>query len=449
MKNYLKFLKFLFIIFLLVFVCYDVFKAFGLYNNIEIESIKLISYDETNHVLNIQVVKKNNIFNNNFKCYAKGYDIYTLVGNNNKCLFSLPDNGDYDIYLDNNLKTKSEVLKLSNSINNIISFKFQTNIAYLAVDEEFDLKFEDVFLDSEFNYDFKSTDENVAVIKDNKIVGVGKGETEVYSELVDDRIKIVVTDLITKPYATKSKKEVLPCEAFTEDEAALLDEILKNDVLNAGYGTRAGVVAAARFLTLKFKYRVPYFYENGRLHFSGVNFVDGEGRYYHEGLYLAKAKKESIKYTYRGPATWGCKLTNYEDYREYGFIPGKKMPNGLDCSGFVAWTLKNGGFDPGDVGAGDSPNKDYEMTDLGEMVQISNELLDSGKVKVGDLINFWGHIAVIIGWDDEHYYVAESLSYISGVRAMIYTKKELMKTFKYIILMDDFYKEDGNLTTMW
>ena len=30
------------------------------------------------------------------------------------------------------------------------------------------------------------------------------------------------------------------------------------------------------------------------------------------------------------------------------------MPNGLDCSGFIAWVLKNAGFDPGDIGAGDT-----------------------------------------------------------------------------------------------
>ena len=122
------------------------------------------------------------------------------------------------------------------------------------------------------------------------------------------------------------------------------------------------------------------------------------------------------------------------------------MPNGLDCSGFVTWSLKNAGFDPGDVGAGESPDIDNQCTDLGEFRYLANEI---DNVKVGDLLNWWGHIAMLIGIDEDTYYVAESLSYIGGVRAMIYTKKELLNTFEYVVLMDKFYKKDGNYQNFW
>ena len=48
---------------------------------------------------------------------------------------------------------------------------------------------------------------------------------------------------------------------------------------------------------------------------------------------------------------------------------------------FVTWCLVNGGFDPGDVGAGDSPNKDYEMIRFGcdgFNIKVEDEVVPSG-----------------------------------------------------------------------
>ena len=56
---------------------------------------------------------------------------------------------------------------------------------------------------------------------------------------------------------------------------------------------------------------------------------------------------------------------------------------------------------------------------------------------------------MLIGIDGDTYYVAESLSYIGVVRAMIYSKNELLKTFEYVVLMDKFYKNDGNYQKFW
>ena len=51
--------------------------------------------------------------------------------------------------------------------------------------------------------------------------------------------------------------------------------------------------------------------------------------------------------------------------------------------------------------------------------------------------------------DEEHYYVAESNVSTKGVVVNTYTKPELIKNYTYIHLMDEIYKEDGNLTMMW
>ena len=246
----------------------------------------------------------------------------------------------------------------------------------------------------------------------------------------------------TRPYFT--------CKMLSEEENELLDNILFDRVDRAGYGTRAGVVAAARFLTLESYYEVPYFYENGRLeNYEPYKYVDGEGRYYHRGLYLSPKKTKDLKASFVGPAMWGCKLQNYTDWNgEY--VTGELYPNGLDCSGFVTWTLLNGGFDVGDIGAGTDPDH-RDLTDLGEKVYISDELMASGRVKVGDLIGLDGHMAVLVGWDDYNYYIAESLNTTKGVVVTTVSRSNLVynSIYKYIILMDNVYKSDGNLTNMW
>lgn len=270
--------------------------------------------------------------------------------------------------------------------------------------------------------------------------------------LVNDNViietEIVATNVITKiPQEFDYNKATLTCQVFSTEEAALLDEILAYRIEQAGYGTRAGAVAAARFLTLEFPYKISYYWENGRLDHTGTHYVDGEGRYYHQGLYLDTSKYDSIVASLFGPTMWGCYMVSYEDDPP-NYTPGRKYPNGLDCSGFVSWSLLNGGFDIGDRGAGELPTPG-QLTDLGELKKLTTSLINSGDIKVGDLLNLWGHIAIIIGQDDNNYYVAESLNNYKSLVVVTYSKKKVMNTFKYVVLMDDVYQNDGNLTDMW
>jgi len=260
--------------------------------------------------------------------------------------------------------------------------------------------------------------------------------------------EVISTNVITKvPTEFNSNKSTLTCQQFSTEEATLLDEILEYRIAEAGYQTRAGVVAAARFLTLEFPYKISYYWENGRLNNTGTHYVDGEGRYYHKGLYLDETKYDSIVASLFGPAMWGCSMVSYEDDHPY-YTPGQKYSNGLDCSGFVSWALLNGGFDVGDRGAGDLPTPD-QLTDLGDLKKLTSTLIKSGTIKVGDLLNTFGHIAIIIGQDTDNYYVAESLNTYKSLVVKTYSKKKVMNTFKYVVLMDDVYLSDGNLTDMW
>ncbi len=369
---------------------------------------------------------------------------------NNTCILDVNE-GLYYIFLkkENKIITYKTVNVEINAVTNI---KVDKENIYLAVNGATSIK---VSVEKIGNVteilDYKILDTSIATYENNRIVAKSLGQTtltvtEITSK-ISKKINILVTDLINTPKIRNSRK-VLSCKEYTKDQAILFDEILATRISNAGYKTRAGVVAAARFLTLEFPRKISYFFENGRLNnHSGANYVDGEGRYYHVGLYLDTSKFSSIKASYAGPAIWGCPLTNYEDSGKY--VPGYKYPNGLDCSGFVSWALLNGGFDVGDSGAGDYAYRDDDLPDNGEKVDLTVSLLQSGKVKVGDLIGSNLHAAIIVGLEDNKIYIAESLEKGVVIETFTFEKCVQNKWYDFIVLMDKLYQEDGNLTDMW
>ena len=330
------------------------------------------------------------------------------------------------------------------------SIKFKVDTFYLAIGESEKLNYDIESSKDDYKLTWSSENEDIVSISDGKIVGVNLGTSVVTLKSESGKkaeVSVMVTDLIRKP-ELDDKKKFLPCHAYTEEEAHIIDEALRTRVLNKGEGTRAALIETIRFMTLSFKYKVSYFYENGRMHGSGVRKADGEGRYYHKGLYLSEDKFKDIKVSHKGPAIWGCPLTNLQDHNRYK--PGAKMPNGLDCSGFVTWSLYNSGLDVGDIGAGIN-DRHKDMSDVGEMHSLTYEYANSGDYKVGDVIARWGHTALIAGRDSEYLYIAESL--LKGVRIEKVSYKNpnssLYKYYAYINKMDKEYSKNDDYTDMW
>lgn len=445
-----KWIKFIITLVVITFINTFVLLVYN-YNVVpKVKSISLLDYNANTNTLKIEIKKqKGFIYDFAFDCLIQS-DNHLLkeIGKNNSCVIEIPIDKDYKIHLENIYK-RSEDFSLLDYIDNKLDFHFGFTKTYLAVGQTKEITYEETYIvPIDTIYEFYSLDENIATVEEGKIVAKSVGKTYIKAKGSKETIEVIVTDLIGDYYLSPTKKELLPCNVYTAEEADMLDEILDYYIKEAGESTRAGVVAAGRFLTLQFKYRVPYFYENGRTNDSGVHKADGEGRYYKKGMYLNENKFASILYTYADKAIWGCPLKNGQSNPKYGFIPGKKMPNGLDCSGFVSWALVNGGFDPGDVGAGENEGI-YQLTDTGEFTALTKDLALSGKIKTGDLFNFWGHIALIIGQDEDNYYVAESLPHLGGVIAKTYSKKTVANTFEFVVFMDSFYKNDGNLTDYW
>lgn len=366
------------------------------------------------------------------------------------CNFSLKS-GAYTVYLKNKFVYFQKDVKVTNKLaGNFSSSLDNVKIYYLALDGYKEINFNFDYPNN-FNKEiiWKIEDNNVVSIKNNTIYGKNVGTTKIHAILKDGNKKtytIEVTNLI-KPMKLDNSKKLVPCGHYTNEENVLLDEILASRVKEAGIGTRGGVVAAIRFITMEFPYAIPYFYENGRLVDNGYRpHLDGEGRYYHKGLYLSEAKYETLEdgaTSKSGPKMWGCDL--------YSTTTKQNDANGVDCSGFVSWAMLNGGFAVGDVGAGDYKEFDTDLSDLGKKNNITKEYIENGSYKVGDFIAKNGHAALIIGIDDKNIYTAEALP----PKVKVYTYSKASKIFttsnlKYIIEMDNIYPNgEGIYTKMW
>jgi len=438
------------VIILIGVVTSDIFKSVVIEKGLTIKSLKNLEYNDGNVYANIETY--NLPFDKELWCIATesekapAFDEEWKKIVDNKCDIKI-ENSDKYIYIRDEKET-GEKINISD---------YASTIVKIEVDEEIlitngETKIIDYNLITAGNPDktitFVIEDENIAKIEEGKVTGINDGKTKItISDSYGNQevIDVQVTSLISLP-EINNKKPFLKYKQYTDEEAKILDDYLFYKIDEAGYGTRAGVVAAARFLSLEFEYRIPYFVENGRLtHFNHQRpYCDGEGRYFHRGLFLSEDKYDDLEKSVAGPMMWGGYIKEWSE--DNGIIR-----NGLDCSGFVCWCLINGGFDTtGDIGGGLSEGLPT-LSDYGVSQKITMELLQSGKVKAGDPIGYDGHIGIIIGIDDKHVYVADTLYHSKGLVVTEYTYSELLYSgFTHIYDYTEVYEgKEGNYTNMW
>ena len=192
----------------------------------------------------------------------------------NKCTLDLEGN-DYVIYLKNSYENVVKVASKEVELNKIKNLSFDKKDYYIAVKgtENFKLDFEKYGFDNE-EVKFTISDENCLKIEDHKFMGLKEGNVVVTATIGNKSVETnvhVMSSLVVPNIDKNKKKEYIPCEAYTEEDEKLLNAALKDRVNTAGYQTRAGAVAAARFLTLEFPYRIAYYWETGRLNNTGKN----------------------------------------------------------------------------------------------------------------------------------------------------------------------------------
>ncbi len=198
-------------------------------------------------------------------------------------------------------------------------------------------------------------------------------------------------------------------ESFLSSNGSSLEEfneLIENNVKNAGYGTRAGVVAAAVTLIGElgdnYGVKVPYYWGGG--HYDGV--VVGALGY------------------------WGsteCRTS--ANGRVYDRC-------GLDCSGFVPWAIKNGGFSMSQNLA-----SNFQYISGARKVTLSSS---SAVVQPGDLLESDSHVVLVVAIDEENkqYICAEAAGYDYGV---LFVRRPFGSSGYWGVDMEDYYNNESNV----
>lgn len=89
---------------------------------------------------------------------------------------------------------------------------------------------------------------------------------------------------------------------------------------------------------------------------------------------------------------------------------GTERPNSLDCSGYVSWVLKNGGYNI------EGPMTTWDLEKIGNKIPIT--AATQNNIQAGDLASMEGHIGMIIKVDGNEI----TVSHCSGTGGMSITK---------------------------
>lgn len=210
---------------------------------------------------------------------------------------------------------------------------------------------------------------------------------------------------------TASTPLTQPLGSFLVENGSSIEELnsfIHDSVVENGAGTREGVVTAAvsliNFLYDNFQVKIPYYW-GGSYQYYGINQSFG------------------------GNAKVSCSNTTCYYYA------------GFDCSGFVSWAIKNGGYK---IGRNTTQGFDEKFS-----IDSCN-ITDRNCIgQPGDLINSkTSHVQMIVAVDEESgkYVIAESTSGKEGVvmREWNIHSNHFLKETK-ILKMDNFYNNSSNV----
>ncbi len=199
-------------------------------------------------------------------------------------------------------------------------------------------------------------------------------------------------------------------DLYTANDKKKYDKMLKNAIKEAGYGTRAGVVEAARFMMGGMDYMVGY--QSPKKNHLEI------GSYPYVGLNIGNSK------------AWGACLKCVDS------DPPKCCVQGLDCTNFIEWVMVQNGLN---------------ISAYNDNHQPTRDVVD--KLRVGDFLYTWNskeghkHVALIVGVDENYIYYAE------GGGGITKQKKAKMKKWPVegSLARAYFpkYKKDGDVKDMW
>lgn len=219
-----------------------------------------------------------------------------------------------------------------------------------------------------------------------------------------------VSDIAYGDYELSSDGDEILHESlssFLESKGSSIEEfnnLISSNVDAASYGTRAGVVASAVTLIAElgnnYDVKIPYYWGGGH-----GNMIDG------------------------ADSSWGSSSCR-------AVANGKIYDHcGLDCSGFVAWAIWNGGFNISARTAGSFQN-------LPGAKHVS--LTSSAVLQPGDLLESSSHVILVVGIDEEagEYICAEASGLESGV---LFSRKAFNNSYYWGVDMEGFYNREGQV----
>ena len=200
-----------------------------------------------------------------------------------------------------------------------------------------------------------------------------------------------------------------PLDTFLQSKGSSLEafnKLIESNVEKNGYGTRTGVVAAAVTLIGElgdnYGVKVPYFWGGG--HGDGVNVG-------------AQSK-------------WGSsKCHTYANGQSYNYC-------GLDCSGFVPWAIKNGGYNRAQGLAGNF----FKSSGAKKVILKSNQAV----LQPGDLLESSHHVILVVGIDNDkkEYICAEAMGNAYGVT---FSRRSFAPTGYWGVDLTDYYNNKSNV----
>jgi len=213
-----------------------------------------------------------------------------------------------------------------------------------------------------------------------------------------------------------NSRPIIKCDSYTEAQKKDLELKLASAINDAGYGTRAGVVEAARFLVGGLDYRIPYLSPKSKE-------IDPDGilgHYDQKGFNIANSNG------------WGCNV--------------KGLIQGIDSIDFVKWALINAGVSLEDLS---SDNNIYKTSEVINKINVGDMLITPCNNNCNNG-NKFSNIGIIIGLDNSKIYVAEvsSLNDNSTVITEL-IKNKIPKTGNFSNIKLYNYSSNGNITKMW
>ena len=281
-------------------------------------------------------------------------------------------------------------------------------------------------IDSKAEVTWSSSDTSIATVNAGVVTGVKSGEVTItakagaLSATSKIKVKIVTTsDIYTFKYVqNQMDKPLIGCNTYTASDRAKLEDQLARAVERVGYGTRAGVVEAARFLVGALDYRIPYLGPKKAE-------VDPErilGMYSKKGLNIGHN---------RG---WGCYV--------YGWRQG------MDCTNFVSWAFKQNGLSLNDVY---STHNTFDSTSAVSRIRPGDLMLSPCYNSCRFEGTHFSHVGIVIGVTSDKIYVAESTTgTINSIVITVLEKNNMPTRYKFAtVRIYDKYPAEGKLTDMW